>query len=74
MRPAAPASSSGHDLKCKLASEVLRSSGGLRFSQRAAAAVFQRSETAARVIVGVHGMRRSSQVTSRIQAALLQEQ
>ena len=45
-----------------------------RFSERAAAAVFRRSSFAARVIVGVHGLRRLSRETSQIQAALLQEQ
>jgi len=40
----------------------------LRFSQRAAAAVFRRSEFAARVVVGVHGLRRSSLAeTSQVQ-------
>lgn len=45
----------------------------LSFPERAAAAVFQRSAFAARVVVGVHGLRQSSQGASRVQAALLQE-
>ena len=39
----------------------------LRFPERAAAAVFRRSPLAARVFVGVHGLRQTSQGPSQIQ-------
>lgn len=39
----------------------------MRFSDRAVAAVVQRSNFAARVVVGVHGMRQSSQDSSQVQ-------
>ncbi len=39
----------------------------LRFSERAVAAVFRRSPLAARVFVGVHGLRQTSQGPSQIQ-------
>jgi signal peptidase I len=52
----------------------LKPARALRFSQRAAAAVFQCSEIAARVIVGVHGLRQSFQGPRQFQAALPQEQ
>jgi hypothetical protein len=39
----------------------------LRFSERAVAAVFRHSPLAARVVVGVHGLRQSSQGPSQIQ-------
>lgn len=44
----------------------------LRFPERAVAAVFQYSTFAARVVVGVHGLRQSSQGTS-VQAVPLQK-
>ena len=44
-------------------------SKSLRFSERAFAAVFRRSSFAARVVVGVHGMRQTSQDTSQVQTS-----
>jgi signal peptidase I len=46
----------------------------LRFTERAVARAFQRSGIAARVIVGVHGLRQSSQITSQVPAVPLQKQ
>jgi len=40
--------------------EYIKPSRGLRFSQRAVAAVLRRSDFATRVVVGVHGLRQSS--------------
>ena len=44
----------------------------LRLSERAVAALVRRSDFAARVIVGVHGIRASSQRQSQIQASWIQ--
>ena len=48
--------------------ESIAPTRNLRFSQRAAATIFRRSDFAARVVVGVHGLRRnSSDQTSQVQ-------
>jgi signal peptidase I len=44
----------------------------MRFSERAVAALVQRSTFAARVVVGVHGMRQDSQDPSQIQSSRVQ--
>jgi signal peptidase I len=53
--------------------KCIEPSKSLRLSQRAVSAVFQRSEIAARLVVGIHGLRQNSQnQASQLQASNVQ--